>query len=98
MLPVGGTFTFEGNHVLGVTLVLFVELIFLGTIQELPDSNTIDCDYAAASVLVENSIYVLPLMLCWAHQLRIHPMSFSSLRPGGVFLIPTTRECEGLRS
>lgn len=47
MLPGGGTFTFEENHVLGVTLCLFVslfvEVIFLGTRQELPDSNTNDC-------------------------------------------------------
>jgi len=50
MLPGGGTFTFEENHVLGVALFLFVEVIFLGTVQELPDSNTIDCDCAAASM------------------------------------------------
>lgn len=43
-------------------------------------------------------INILPLMLCWARQLRIHLMSFSSLRPGGVRLTPTTCECEGLRS
>lgn len=55
VLPGGGTFTFEGNHVLAVTLVLFVEVIFLGTIQELPDTNTIDCDCAAASMMVENA-------------------------------------------
>lgn len=30
MLPEGGTFTFEENRVLGVTLVLFVEVIFPG--------------------------------------------------------------------
>lgn len=97
MLPGGGTFTFEENHVLGVTLVLFVAVIFLGTVQELPDSNTMGCDNAAVLMLVESSIIILPLMLCWAHQVRIHPTSFSRLRTE-VHPIPRTREWEGLRS
>lgn len=48
VLPGGGTYTLEEMHVLGLSLVVFAGGIFLGTIQELPDSDTIGCDYVAA--------------------------------------------------
>lgn len=38
----------QEKHVLGVSLVVFALGIFLGTIQELPDSDTIGCECAAA--------------------------------------------------
>lgn len=79
----GGTFTFDQNRVLGDTPGLSVEVI-LGTAEELPDSDTVGCDYPAASALVESTVIILPLALCWAPAralLRIHPRSFPRLRP-----------------
>lgn len=48
VLPGGGTFTLEEKHLLGVSLVVFAGGIFLGIIQEYPDSDTVGCDCAAA--------------------------------------------------
>lgn len=87
VLPGGGTFTLEGKHVLGVSLVVFAGGVFLGTIQERPDSDTIGCDWAAAGGKQ------------WDYFVINTPVATSAQDPSHVLpKAETTCECGALRS